>query len=190
MVKNQGTLLNITKALTEDKLLHLKDIFDFDDQELRRVVKICPSFIIYSINAIDKKKELLDSLNITKEDILKNPIILATASNSIKLKYMMLYLADPKKNFMRQKWSMQNQKKTWARIMELKSLDIPLTPSLLFSAEKNFQKRFKVSGEELMKKYPLTEEVVRNIIVSYNKHARKTKEPEIEITDDEISAML
>ncbi|MBO4569877.1 MAG: hypothetical protein J5689_01510, partial [Clostridia bacterium] len=81
-----------------------------------------------------------------------------------------------------------NENKLFARLEYLKGReDIDPIPMHFISAgEEKFTKRFGVSSEELMKIYPLNENVIENVIKEYN---AQNSDKQIYLTEDEQNAL-
>ena len=136
-----------------------------------------------SENSVFAKLDALHEVGITNEDIQNNTQLLLTPAKDIKNKYALWCSIFPDKEFMTlRSWFVTRVEKIYARYRYLTSDEFKqtmsrrqerfgeyqLSPNHLNLSETQFQIRFKVSSEELMKRYPLTEEAIKQFFDKYN----------------------
>lgn len=134
-------------------------------------------------SSVPAKLSALQEIGITGEDIRNNTQLLLTPAQDIKDKYAIWCSIFPDKSFMELRtWFITRTNKVYARYKYLSSenfleniyklsgrrSDFNLRPNHLDMCESQFKLRFKASSEELMQRYPLDENALKEFYEKYN----------------------
>ena len=121
--------------------------------------------------SIASKIKKLDEIGITIEDIKRDTKLLMTPAEDIKVKYALWSTLFPDKSFIAaNSWYVTRPEKIYARarfLVEDKKVKELLVAQLNIG-EPQFQLRQKVKTEDLMKRYPFDDEVVKSLFAKYD----------------------
>lgn len=133
--------------------------------------------------SVMSKIKVLREIGMTNQDIRNQSHLLLTPAADIKTKYVLLSSIFPDKSFMRLKsWFITRPEKVYARYMYLTSTHFnesvytiygrrdkyELKAHHLTIGEGDFQKRYKIDSDTLMKMYPLDEKTIEGFYENYN----------------------
>lgn len=120
--------------------------------------------------SIASKIKKLDEIGITIDDIKRDTRLLMTPAEDIKTKYALWSTLFPDKSFITaNNWYVTRPEKIYARarfLVEDKKVKELLVAQLNIG-EPQFQIRNKVKTEDLMQRYPFTDEVVKSLFDKY-----------------------
>jgi len=121
--------------------------------------------------SIKEKIAKLREIGVTNEEIQANSKILCSPAADIKDKFALWSIIFPNRCFTDVKtWFITRPEKIYARqqylVNDYKIQN--LRPGHLDISEKEFQKRYKASSEELMLIYPMNQNIIENFYVTYN----------------------
>ena len=120
--------------------------------------------------SIRSKIKKLEEIGITIDDIRRDTKLLMTPAEDIKIKYALWSTLFPNKEFLSaNSWYVTRAEKIYARAMYILEEEKPsvFTPAKLNIGEPQFKIRHKVSTEDLMKKYPFDENVIKSLFEKY-----------------------
>lgn len=124
---SKPTILAYELPTLKSKIDSLKK-YNFNDQEIKQIIIKMPSILSFNVETLNRKLNTLSKLNV-KKVIIHNP----------KLAFI------------------QNEVLTLARYNYLKEINFEFNDKsirYLFSDNKKFTTKFKITKEELLKKYP------------------------------------
>lgn len=195
IVKSNPTILNLKEKAIYEKVENIKTILSITDKEVTDIIKQAPSILFYNEETIKRKCLKLNEMGIKSNYIAYNPNIITSPENTLKLRYAILCKFFDKETILKRKnWSLTNQSKTYARIVEIfKQIEeknnksetkkpIILKISQVLSDEKGFRTQFGVTSDEIMKEYPLTKDIAERIISDFNERS----DVKLYLTEDEI----
>ena len=188
-VKRKEFNLSFLYYLKKEDIIKKADFykitFNLTQAEFIKMLKTLPALLGYNNESVLDKKKNFDKIGLNKNDIIKNPSILAAPSNSLIFKYILLYIDFGNKSFLEKNWYMTSEKKTWARYTFIKQ-NGRVKPADVLIGEKIFQKRYGVESCALMEKFPITKEVVEFVNSEYNKLAEKNGDKKLEIKFEDL----
>lgn len=160
MINKYYNIINYDLTFIKDKIKFFQSL-NFNNKDINKIITSKPSILSYEISTLKNKVNILNqsfSEEETKQLILKMPSILSFNAETLKKKTEILnnlniktiILHNPKLTFI------QSETLTLARYKYLKSINFTFTDKnirYLFSDNKRFQTKFKISTDELLKKY-------------------------------------
>ncbi len=165
-------IVNMDKETVEKRVEFYKATFNLTQEEFNTMFKTLPSLLGLSEQSIKSKYECILDIGIPIQSIIENPRILAAPLKTLKLKYMLFSIIDNDKKFLSINWTVSSLDKSWARYRYLSEHFIKIKPSWIILSERNFQKKYKITSDELILKYPLDENAENFISSHYNAHVK------------------
>ena len=163
MLKVSPTLLGLSEESVKTKAEFYQQEFNLDKVEFIEMLKVLPALLGYSEESVKIKHQQIRDLNIPKSVIIKNPNILAAPTNTLKVRYLILRQVVTREEVLSKNWFMTSQDKTYARLRYLQSKNTEIKITQILQTEKNFVNVYGVESKELMKKYKLTPEAIREM---------------------------
>ena len=185
MLKTLPTLLGYNNESVLDKANFYIKSFNLTQTEFNKILKTLPNLLGYNNESVLDKKKNFDKIGLDKNDIIKNPSILNSPSNSLIFRYMLLYIDFGNKSFLDTIWYMTSEKKTWARYAYIKQ-NGETKPADVLISEKKFQKKYGIESSDLMEKFPITKEIMQFVNSEYNKLAERNGDKKFEIKFDDL----
>ena len=188
LVKKMPPLLGYTQENVQEKeLFYLKE-FNLTKQEFAQLVKKMPQLLNFSQESVINKHKMIRELEFDDDVVIKNPTILSAPENSLKVRYMVLYIVEKTDKFIEiNNWSMTSHTKTWARLCGLQEISsLKITAKDLILSEKQFAKKFKIDSKTLMERYHFTKKAVAQINAEYQNIAKQTYGLDLKISEEEL----
>jgi len=172
----------------KSKIKFYKKTFEIDNKTLGQMVQKVPSMFAYDVvsekesSVKTKLKYLLEFA--TKENIIKNPILLSHPGMHVKIRYLIMSKGYLKEKIVSGSLLMTSEQKLYARARFLE--DHHKSLKNLHQSEKAFKKQYKVNSGDLIKKYPLSHKVLNQL---EQEHFENTGE-NIKISTKERNSIL
>ena len=168
-------MLNDEPTSLITKLNFLSKSLNLTQQELGQLIQNYPKVLDYDINkgslsGIRANISLLKSWGVTKQDIISNAMLLALPASKIRLRYMILNLANPNKNNLLSHDLLKNEGILYARYRYLNSIKEPWLKSI-GASENYFKNKYKVNTPDLLIKYPISEAAINKLEELFNKQS-------------------
>lgn len=163
MLKVLSSLLSLSEETIKIKAGFYQKEFNLDKLEFIKMLKILPTLLSLSEENVKIKHRQIRDLNIPKSVIIKNSNILSVPINTLKIRYLILRQVATREEFLSKLWFMTSQNKTYARLRYLQSKNTEIRITQILQTEKNFVNVYGVESKELMKKYKLTPEAIREM---------------------------
>lgn len=188
MLKALPTLLGLNEDSVKAKKEFYMQEFNLSKEEFAKMLKISPALLSYKENSVKSKHKAMKELGIDDREVIKNPAFFTAPENSLKVKYMILYIASNSDSFMeRINWQMTSHKKTWARLSWIREIGYEkIKFGDIIDREKNFIKKFKIDSGRLMEKFPFTKEAVSQINAEYEEIAKRTGGLELKLSKNDF----
>ena len=188
-IKRKESLLSYIYYLEKEGILKRANFymktFSLTQTEFNKMLKTFPTLLGLNNESVLDKKKNFDKIGLDKNDIIKNPSILNSPSNSLIFRYMLLYIDFGNKSFLDTIWYMTSEKKTWARYAYIKQ-NGETKPADVLISEKKFQKKYGIESSDLMEKFPITKEIMQFVNSEYNKLAERNGDKKFEIKFDDL----
>ena len=181
LIKSAPALLCLDVVSTsptsvKSKLKFYKDNFSLTDKELTELIKFFPMILAYDIINVKEartgakvKLALLNQMGVDKEDILKNPILLAHPATRLRIRFMILNQVYSKEDILKSRFLMTPEDKTYARLQYLLNKTDRTNLTDIKTDDAHFIKKYGITTTELKKLYPLDEKAIEWVENQFNK---------------------
>lgn len=164
-IKSSPQILNYDKDLIVARIKRYEEIFEITRPEVVAMVVRDSSILRYdaegeSETSIKTKLYYLSQIA-QKEDIIKNPELLAAPALKLKTRYLILAQVFDKKRILGSRYLNITETKLWSRWRYIQENND--RPYRLVEQEGLFNQRENVTRQDLLKKYPLTRSDVREL---------------------------
>ena len=165
LVKVCPHLFSFNEDTIKDKIKLYQEALNLDKAEFVCLLKKQPILLCYSETNIKGKLAQFADLGITKYHLMNDQTLLSVPNNTMKIRYMILKQVASREEILRKKCVLiNNQNKLYARIAFFKNeTQKEFNLNDVTNGEKRFTKKYKVSSDDLMKKYKLTKEKIYSL---------------------------
>ena len=188
ILKMLPALLSYNEETVKSKEKFYIEEFNLTKEEFGKMIKLLPTLLGLNEKSVKLKHKAMKELEIDESLLIKYPQFLNSPAESIKIKYMILYIANNSNSFIKNaNWQMTSHKKTWARLSWLREMGVEkIKLTDIIGEEKRFFNKFKINSKILMKKFPFTKDAIEQINVEYKETAKRTGGLELQISDEEL----
>ena len=170
----------------KSKIKFYKETFNLSDAEIGKMIKNSPSVLGLDITggatSVNAKIQKLNEMGFLDKFIVNNPKMLSFPVQGLKIRYMLFKINDANRNQIGN-FLMVNEKVVYARRRYMLGKNISIK-SYPYYRQKRFHKFCPYTKEELIAKYPLTQEKALEVQEEYNK---KCPDMPMQLTQDELS---
>ncbi|MBO5103015.1 MAG: hypothetical protein J6C13_02875 [Clostridia bacterium] len=159
----------------------------------KEILKKHPNLLGYDCNphstspsSIINKLKSIENAGISMDFVRNVPLILGCPSKSLKIRNMLYYITEMDKYAQNAAPFIQNEQKTYARYAYFEEIGHPTAKKVYYLQEKLFQKRYGVSSEDLIKRYPLDQNAIKLITQKYNEKCNKN----LTFTNQEVAQIV
>ena len=158
MLKTLPALLGLAEETIKEKTDFYQNEFNITRADFIKMIKKLPALLSYSEESVKEKHQQMIDLKLPNNYIVENPNIVIPPVNTLKIRYAILRnVASREEILSKSNWYMTSQDKTYARLVYFLNQKNNVAFNNLFKSETAFEKRYKVSSDDLMKEYKLTE---------------------------------
>lgn len=162
IIKSPRIVTCSTKAI-KDKANILMDKLGLNNEDIKNMIYVHPALVSYKTENMDKTINILLKQGFTRERIIKSPLLLSLAPNSLIVRFAICRFFNLElHSVINNNWFFINEDKLFARLSYLKDKEYPMEKYRL--AISRFDKVW--AKENVYKKYPFTEEIKQNILKS------------------------
>ena len=139
------------------------------------------------------KLKVFDMLGVDRENIVEHPFLLIYPAMRLRFRYMLTSEFFGDEQIFNTQVLATNEAAIYARYQYFKEnfKKVEDHSKNLIATEKKFEKVYNIKTEDLIKKYPITEDVIKKVEEDYNARSKKDKiHKQISLTELEKEAVL
>lgn len=158
MINKYIGVLGCSQQTVKEKSQFWKNEFGLDDNQFGTILCILPRLVGLSTESVQQKHGKLLKLGVTDAEIAKMPLILTVPAEDIEIRYLIWRQVVSREQLLqRPNLLLANQNKLFARLRFFQDRGENLYTNSLAMSEETFVARYKLSTQDLMETYPLTD---------------------------------